>query len=162
MMVGDCRMLGCLHSVFNEVEKNGFARRWTLVQRSVLRMKLECQAVIRNCDCELFTRNLHCDSQIWNHMMLARWEKVTLKKLKWGQKKSGESFLKIFHFHFLRQPHTTFETVFHFHFLESLIIPDSFHFRAIFTWTTIHNGCDCSACYWNFLSHSRFCLKKGC
>lgn len=89
MMVGDCRMLGCLHSVINQVEINGFARRWIMVQQSVLGMKLECQAIIRNCDCELFTRNLHCDPQLWNHMMLTRREKVRLKKLKWGQNNLG-------------------------------------------------------------------------
>ena len=67
-MVGDCRMLGCLHSVFNQVEINGFARRWIMVQRSVLGMKLECQAIIRNCDSELFTRYLQkrSDSKSWN------------------------------------------------------------------------------------------------
>ena len=89
MMVGDCRMLGCLHSVFNQVEINGFARRWIMVQQSVLGMRLECQAIIRNCDCELFTRDLHCDPQIWNHMMLTRREKVRRKKLKWGQNSLG-------------------------------------------------------------------------
>ena len=60
-----------------------------MVQRSVLGMKLECKAVISNCDCELFTRNLHCDPQIWNHMMLTRREKGRLKKLKWGQNNLG-------------------------------------------------------------------------
>ena len=88
-MVGDCRMLECLHSVFNQVEINGFARRWIMVQQSVLGMRLECQAIIRNCDCELFTRDLHCDPQIWNHMMLTRREKVRRKKLKWGQNSLG-------------------------------------------------------------------------
>ena len=41
-----------------------------MVERSVLGMKLQCKAVISNCDCELFTRNLHCDAQISNNMML--------------------------------------------------------------------------------------------
>ena len=89
MMVGDCRMLGCLHSVFSQVEIIGFALSWIMVQRSVLGMKLECKAVISNCDCELFTRNLHCDPQLWNHMMLTRREKVRRKKLKWGQNSLG-------------------------------------------------------------------------
>ena len=89
MMVGDCRMLGCLHSVINQVEINGFARRWIMVQQSVLGMRLECQAIIRNCDCELFTRDLHCNPQIWNHMMLTRREKVRRKKMKWGQNSLG-------------------------------------------------------------------------
>ena len=60
-----------------------------MVQRSVLGMKLECQAIIRNCDCELFTRNLHCDQQIWNLMMLTKQEKVRLTKLKWGENNLG-------------------------------------------------------------------------
>ena len=35
-----------------------------MVQRSVLGMKLECQAIIRNCDCELFTRDLHWSTDL--------------------------------------------------------------------------------------------------